>query len=877
MKTGRGKRRTALMLALLMTMSLLCGAKPVVRGRSPEEPSSLAERLEGKYVRELGGGEFFCMELTEAYGNLYAEGSYAYADGGEEYGVFSPYSFYAMELVPEEAGALQRTDTDGCDIGAVTFSVMSNLGKYQGAPSRCRIVLTEDGFAFEGMENGPGEDAAEEGVSRVEFVRDGRVEDTFPYYSAFPGAAGGSGESPFRRPLKKAALKKLSGVWRETDPEEGSPLYLEFMNHEAAEADGTVQFFRKTAGEEVFFARGSFCLDGISDGETGFHAVCSVLGNGTAPWDSDLTLNADGLITADDGTVFERVEDESEIPLTVLFRPDDPGAFSEDPAVVLPDGAVRPVVPQFAAAEDVENNGGYFVRLDGAVYFRAYGEEIRQEHVPEGRFLTDSPQGFGQEGTVCRFDPETGETGEAFRDGGYGPLWYLDGKFYTQIMDPETGHMNVFSFFPDGSGREQMSFGGYDRINGVSESGRRLLICQEDDNRYQVFDGSLYPETFEPGENRSFVYFCFAGETPVCAVYDAADEQIRIIQQGSGRDEELCLGVLPESEVIPGAKPEVVQHFYCDGQLYLGLAWYNGPDIELDDYAVVRTVIGGENSLEVVYTGVPDGFEGIQERMPQFFLNYADDVLFTGRDPSGEVMLSEGSYGDLLFFDSPFSVMPVISGYIPEDPLTVKNEPVRILQEAEYAGGAVWLIIADAVCRDDYSNSPWVSFDLEGLSWTRIQVDGIPMTADGGAFEEVPVLHAEASGSSGGEALHAWFEKDRWPDGSAPEQGSYDEFFADDSEYQVRVWFESEEELPDFTFYELFFREIDAEGEAVYEAAELYRQESLRPERPLLIGMTFYGDMTEYAVSYTGEDGEPVYYAVSLSGKDGSLYFRVLE
>ena len=893
MRTGLRKRKIAWLLILMLSAIFLCGAKRVNRGGSSGsgrdgsarpadsgEAESLLTRLEGKYSCQLDDGEIFCLELTGAYGNLYGEGGYVMAEEADAGGILSPYSFYGMELIPEKAGAFQETDTEGCDVGILQFSVMSNLGKYQGAPYRCRIVLTQDGMAFESIGNEEdGNGPVEAGTYRREFVRDERVEDTFPYYSSFPGAAGGNGTVRLRRSEKNAALERLRGIWREKDCGEELPYYLEFTDHKASEADGTLQLFRKAPGEEVFLARGSFCFDGIADagtadGRTEFHAVYSVLGNGSAPTDDDLVLNGDGSIVTGDGRIFERIGDGSEIPLTVLVDPDDASVFGDDHAAEISYTGIRPLMPQFAAAEETENNGGYFVGLGDCVYFRTYGDGIRQENIAEGAFLTGDPVGFGQEGRVFRYDLRTGEIAEAFADGGTGPLWYLDGKFYTQVLDPDTGHQEIFRCFPDGSGREQMTFGGYDRILCASESGSRLCIFQEDDSRWLVCDGTFYPETFEPGEDRTFVYFCFAGETPVYAAYSIPDDEISVMQRGDEWGEEIRLGTLPESgEGAPGM-PEVVQHFYDGENLYLGLAWYNGPEIDLDDYMVVRVTPGVEDSLVICESGVPDGYDGPLENMPRFFLNYADEVLFSAHDPDGEAALSEGAYGDLMYFDSPFSVMPLIPDYIPEDPFGQdENGTVRILQDAEYAGGSVWTITAEASRSETGWETSLPRFDLEDLYWSRIPVDGIPMTGAGDEFEEEALLCAV---SGGGDPVRAWYARDRFPKG-LPDPESYDEFLADDSEYQVKIWFEAGKPLPDFVFYELYFQNIDENGEAVYQAKERCRWEEFSPERPLLIGMTFYGDMTEYAVSYTGDDGEPVYYAINISGKDGSLNFRILE
>lgn len=101
--------------------------------------------------------------------------------------------------------------------------------------------------------------------------------------------------------------------------------------------------------------------------------------------------------------------------------------------------------------------------------------------------------------------------------------------------------------------------------------------------------------------------------------------------------------------------------------------------------------------------------------------------------------------------------------------------------------------------------------------------------------------------------------------------GSYDQWVDDDSAYQVKALFTASRTVRDFRFVELGF-DIREDGEVAYhETKELYSQEQLSPERPLVIGMAFAGTIPDRGISYTDEDGAVRRYALSMSGKDGSL------
>jgi len=64
-------------------------------------------------------------------------------------------------------------------------------------------------------------------------------------------------------------------------------------------------------------------------------------------------------------------------------------------------------------------------------------------------------------------------------------------------------------------------------------------------------------------------------------------------------------------------------------------------------------------------------------------------------------------------------------------------------------------------------------------------------------------------------------------------------------------------------------------GEAGMEiGADLYTLAALDPQKPLLLGVVFYGDMTTYGLLFTDADGMEYRYRISVSGKDGSLVLQ---
>ena len=69
----------------------------------------------------------------------------------------------------------------------------------------------------------------------------------------------------------------------------------------------------------------------------------------------------------------------------------------------------------------------------------------------------------------------------------------------------------------------------------------------------------------------------------------------------------------------------------------------------------------------------------------------------------------------------------------------------------------------------------------------------------------------------------------------------------------------------------LILEDADEQGTLTFAAQELYVQDVLAPERPLVVNMTFYGAIPNYGISYVDAGGTERRFAVEVSGEDGSL------
>ncbi len=102
-------------------------------------------------------------------------------------------------------------------------------------------------------------------------------------------------------------------------------------------------------------------------------------------------------------------------------------------------------------------------------------------------------------------------------------------------------------------------------------------------------------------------------------------------------------------------------------------------------------------------------------------------------------------------------------------------------------------------------------------------------------------------------------------------EDSCDFYSVDKSGYETLIVFSTDGVLQDLKLLSLFMNDVDGEGNPEYTIDEIYSYGTLESYRPLMVELTFYGDMPNYGVSYTDETGETKYFAISVSGYDGAL------
>lgn len=113
--------------------------------------------------------------------------------------------------------------------------------------------------------------------------------------------------------------------------------------------------------------------------------------------------------------------------------------------------------------------------------------------------------------------------------------------------------------------------------------------------------------------------------------------------------------------------------------------------------------------------------------------------------------------------------------------------------------------------------------------------------------------------------------KIQWAESALNQYSDYYEYDVDNTEAQVKILLSTEKSLNDFKVLKLSLNDMGENADISFSTEELYSLDKLTPERPLVLGMTFFGTIPSYGISYVDANGYTKTYAISQSGMDGSL------
>ena len=641
---------------------------------------SFASRIAGDYYTTTEYGDGFVISIENVFGNLYAYGGFV--PEGENSNI---YSMWSMEIIPENPLDLEDENITKCDVGVLSFSIMSNIGEYWQSPALGTIEIEGDGLHVYGENGNP----FYTGDSELHLKRSDTVGTIFKWDMASEISNAG-----------KDFDESLYGIWRQKDSD--NPWYLSFS--EGDEYAETI-IYRKKAGEKVNMSKG-ICASRDSEIAS---AVGVLESDCTDVYVYSYELDGDELVLKEgsgmypfydyenysDTIAMERI-DLKDIPVAALYSPDDVNAIKGGLTVNAAEGE-RAVSVHFKNIDDIENNGTEFVRVGDVVFFRYYDDsELYTINATWADFRSNSEQSYA--GCVCYYDLNTGECGRAFTDYGNGEIYYVDGKFYSEHFEAN----DVYSInyikccYPDGSGmKEHSDSDTYSSILAVSDDNSCFLVNAFLKGETYIDFGDIYHAECYLEDEEAILDAEFIDGVLYTVTYNYSDSVIRIREFDKTSEFGYLLGQFGDGEMSAYGYPSVTEFMPDTNEsVCIGIQWVDGTNIEIQDFYVVKAMRGQENSAKIIHNGIPDNTD---IHTPYFYFNGNNEMIFTTIDPKGEIKLENGRYGDLICYDSPHSAVFSIEDFIEEYPFGQPQILVTVFEEGEYVGGKAFVVTAKAI------------------------------------------------------------------------------------------------------------------------------------------------------------------------------------
>ncbi len=100
----------------------------------------------------------------------------------------------------------------------------------------------------------------------------------------------------------------------------------------------------------------------------------------------------------------------------------------------------------------------------------------------------------------------------------------------------------------------------------------------------------------------------------------------------------------------------------------------------------------------------------------------------------------------------------------------------------------------------------------------------------------------------------------------------YKEMLKDGGEYSMRVAFQTDRPVYEFTVLALEYVDMTEEGSVQYNSSARCVLPELTPDEALVVSMEFMGTIPNNGITFVDTDGRPRFYTVNVSGMDGSLF-----
>ena len=342
-----------------------------------------------------------------------------------------------------------------------------------------------------------------------------------------------------------------------------------------------------------------------------------------------------------------------------------------------------------AAVPEVENNGGYYVRVGDRVYFRRYGANALNQGAVYGEFTKEWNINLTAESELMAYDPAAGDLKAMFTATGGGPLWYGDGGLYLHEW---VNSRSVVVWHPlDGGAPEEVCDG---TLLGVTDSGLLAVERSVEDPSFHL-EYAFYRNRETLGTADTDENTILAGMTDEgvfllgCSYTDKGAVQVTL-WQFTPDGKELNLGMLPASEDEPMFYDVQADGFLAaEGKVTVEVGFYAGTGHFLDDFACMQAEIGKENSLQLVK---PENASIEEGALPKPALGADGGVTYVPA-LEGELRVDWNDRGTLkLWENGAWQTLSEQLAPAPEDGWGFQ----KLEQHMDYVDGAAYLTVACA-------------------------------------------------------------------------------------------------------------------------------------------------------------------------------------
>ena len=334
----------------------------------------------------------------------------------------------------------------------------------------------------------------------------------------------------------------------------------------------------------------------------------------------------------------------------------------------------------YTEAEDIENNGGNFVRAGSRVYFRKYGPEALKKQISGNSFL-ELFNAAGGSSDIMYYDTETKKVEKAFSDYGCGGLYYSDGSLY--LNEWMNGHREVFRYKIDTGEAEHIAAG---TIRGISPSG---YLALEEEIVYDR-EGSFF-HIYKDGEE-----VCELGFEESCSYTGITDRALYLMTVSydnehpeyayweipfDGEEAAVLLGTIEDED--GGRMGAPGQFLEDEGRIGIVHEYRIGAGNYLDSAEAYTAEAGKEESLKAIRgTGDPDW------PVPRLYIDKKGNIA-AAKYLKGDRTLNEK--GDLSIYDGEDWILLAEDFTLDKDTETGYR---RNYETAEYVADGVFGIVA---------------------------------------------------------------------------------------------------------------------------------------------------------------------------------------